>query len=87
MYPKHFYLDAFNEVLPDLNNSIVGSVDQLCTRAIAEKLMTSVEKAHILESNDQYKQASRFLDYLAPKIKVDPTVLALLMNMLSGLNL
>ena len=37
--------------------------------------------------NNEHKQASRFLDSLAPKIEVDPEVLALLMNMLTGLHL
>ena len=81
------YLDAFNEVLPDMKNSIIGSVDRLCNKAISEKLMTHEEKAGILVDNNKYEQASRFLDSLAPKIKVDPQVLALLMKMLNGLGL
>ena len=87
MYPKHSYLEAFNEVLPDMKKSIVGSVDELCDKAIAKKVMTHAEKAGIFVDNDIYKQASRFLDSLAPKIEVHPQVLALLMNMLSGLGL
>ena len=87
MYPKHSYLEAFNEVRPDMKKSIVGSVDGLCDKAIAKDLMTDEEKAGIFVDNDTYKQASRFLDCLAPKIEVDPPVLALLMNMLSGLGL
>ena len=86
MYPKRSYLDAFNKVLPDMKMSIVGSVDRLCDMAISEKLMTHGEKAGILVDN-KYEQASRFLDSLAPKIEVDPEVLALLMNMLTGLHL
>ena len=50
--------------------------------------MTHEEKAGILVDNNKYEQASRFLDsFVAPKIKVDPQVLALLMNMLNGLGL
>ena len=70
-----------------MKKSIVGSVDGLCDKAIAKKLMTHAEKAGILVDSDTYKQASRFLDSLAPKIEVDPQVLALLMNMLSELGL
>ena len=87
MYPKHSYLDAFNKVLPNMKKSIVGSVDGLCDKAISEKLVTHEEKAKILVDNNEHKQASRFLDSLAPKIEVDPEVLALLMNMLTGLHL
>ena len=87
MYPKHSYRDAFNNVLSDMKNSIVGSVDELCRNAISEKLMTHAEKAGILVDDNGHKQASRFLDSLAPKIEVEPVVLALLMNMLSGLHL
>ena len=87
MYPKHSYRDAFNKVLPDMKKSIIGSVDGLCDKAISEKLMTHEEKAGILVDNNEHKQASRFLDSLAPKIEVDPEVLALLMNMLTGLHL
>ena len=86
MYPKHSYLDAFNKVLPDMKNSIVGSVDRLCDKAISVKLMTHGEKAGILVDSNKYEQASRFLDSLAPKIEVQPSVLALLMNMLTGLH-
>ena len=86
MYPKHAYLDAFNEVLPDMKISIVGSVDGLCDKAISVNLMTHEEKAGILVDN-KYEQASRFLDSLAAKIKVDPQVLDLLMKMLGGLGL
>ena len=87
MYPERSYLDAFNKVLPDMKKSIVGSVDELCDKAVSEKLMTHPEKAEILVDNNEHKQASRFLGNLAPKIEVDPPVLALLMNMLSGLGL
>ena len=87
MCPKHSYLDAFNEVLPDMKKSIVGSVNELCDKAIAKKLMTHAEKAGIFVDSDTYKQASRFSDSLAPKIEVHPQVLALLMNMLNGLDL
>ena len=86
MYPKHSYLDAFNEVLPNIKNSIVGSVDALCDKAISEELMTYEEKAGILVDSNKHEQASRFLDSLAPKIEVDPVRLALLMNMLTGLH-
>ena len=85
MYPKHSYLDAFNKVLPDMKKSIVGLVDGLCNKAISQNLLTHEEKAAILVDNNKHEQASRFLDSLAPKIAVDPQVLALLMNMLSGL--
>ena len=85
-YPKHAYLDSFNKVLRNMKKSIVGSVDGLCDEAISQKMMTHEEKAGILADN-KYGQASRFLDSLAPKIEVDPQVLALLMNMLSGLRL
>ena len=87
MYPERSYLGAFNKVLPDMKKSIVGSVDGLCDKAISEKLMTHEEKAGILVDSNEHKQASRFLDKLAPKIEVDPQVLALVMNMLSGLRL
>ena len=63
------------------------SVDGLCNKAISEKLITHTEKAGILVDNNKHEQASRFLDGLALKIEVDPQVLALLMNMLSGLGL
>ena len=87
MYHKRCYLDAFNKLLPDMKKSIVGSVNELCEKAVSEKLMTHEEKAGILVDNDKHKQASRFLDNLAPKIEVEPVVLALLMNMLTGLGL
>ena len=67
--------------------SIVGSVDGLCEKAISENLLTSAEKSAIFVDNDKHRQASRFLDNLGLKIAVDPPVLALLMNMLSGLGL
>ena len=84
---SQMYLDAFNEVLPDMKNSIVGSVDGLCNKAISVNLMTHEEKAGILVDSNKYEQASRFLDSLAPKIKMDPQVLALLLNMLNRLGL
>ena len=87
MYPKLSYRDAFNKVLPDMKKSIVGLVDGLCDKAISQNLLAHEEKAGILVDNNEHKQASRFLDSLAPKIEVDPEVLALLMNMLTGLHL
>ena len=68
-----------------MKHSIVGSVDGLCVSAIAAKLMTPPEKAGIMMDNDTHKQASRFLDSLAPKIEVEPIILALLMNILTDL--
>ena len=70
-----------------MKKSIVGSVHVLCDKAISEKLITHEEKAGILVDNNKHEQASRFLDNLAPKIEVDPQVLARLMNMLNGLGL
>ena len=84
-YPKCCYKDAFNKMLPRIKESILGSVNGLCEKAISVNLMTHEEKAGILVDNNKYEQASRFLDNFAPK--VDPQVLALLMNMLSGLGL
>ena len=86
MYPQGSCLTVFNEMLPALRKSLVGSVDGLCVEAISMKLMTLENKAGILEGGNNFTHSSRFLEHFALKIDVTPSVLALFMNMLCGLH-
>ena len=79
------YLDIFNRMLPDMRNSIAGSVGDLCLGAIARNLMTFPEQAGILEGGNKFKQASLFLEHLALKIEVTPEVLFEFADMLTKL--
>ena len=85
MYPDGAHLEAFNGMLPTMKKSIVGSVDDLCLDAIARKLMTHPEKAGILEGDNKFPHASRFLEHFALKIEVEPPVLFQFTSMLKQL--
>ena len=78
-------LDVFNQMLPDMRNSIAGSVDGLCRDAIARKLMTLPQQAGILEGYNKFKHASRFLEHFALKIELSSQVLFQFMDMLTEL--
>ena len=79
------HFDVFTQMLPVMRNSIAGSVDGLCLDAIARKLMTFPEQAGILEGDNKFKHASRFLEHFALKIEVSSQVLFQFMDMLTEL--
>lgn len=68
-----------------MRNSIAGSVDDLCMDAIARKLMTFAERADILEGENKFKQASKFLEHFDMRIEASPEDFHQLMDMLTTL--
>ena len=85
VYPEGCQLGTFNKMLPTTRNAIAGSVDALCSDAIARKLMTHEEKAGILEGGNKFTHASRLLEHFALKIDVEPPVLFQFTSMLEQL--
>ena len=65
----------------------MGSLDELCEKAISINLMTSAQKAGIFAAGNKYIHASNFLEHFEMMIAVQPPVLFDFMNMLSELQL
>ena len=84
-YPIGSHLDTFNEMLPAIRVSVVGSVDALCSEAISRNLLTFSEKACILEEKDVFKKVSCFLNHFALKIEVSHEVWFQFIDMLTNL--
>ena len=81
----HLTMEIFNEMLPTMKKSIVGSVDALCLDAIAKRIMSLEEKAGILEGDNKFTHATRFLECIALKIEVESSVFYQFQRMLENL--